>query len=312
MNIDAFKAVAIASTFVVALLGGLLPPCIASFANPNAGTNGAGGAERILGILNAASAGVFLSAGLLHLLADSISNESLSDSSEKFWGDEGRANTAISVCLAGFLFLLSVEQFTYQCSKGGEANESLIDSGEKRALRAGAGAEDEETEQGAISQTQDLATMPVAVTVMIGLCIHSVMEGLALGAQEEVEQGVSIFLAIMMHKGLAAFALGNEVLSALRSQHYNREKLLFGLTIALFSLATPAGIALGWTVAAFVDAEDSAISAVLSAAGAGTFLFVATIEMIPQELGHNCRDRLPKMIAVVVGSAAMGILAKWA
>jgi len=52
-----------------------------------------------------------------------------------------------------------------------------------------------------------------ALAIALGLGLHSVMEGLALGAQETVEQGVGIFLAIMAHKGLAAFALGNKLLN---------------------------------------------------------------------------------------------------
>ena len=39
------------------------------------------------------------------------------------------------------------------------------------------------------------------------------LKGVARGAQETVEQGVGIFLAIMAHKGLAAFALGNKLLN---------------------------------------------------------------------------------------------------
>ena len=65
----------------------------------------------------------------------------------------------------------------------------------------------------AVSLPAPAASAAGALAIALGLGLHSVMEGLALGAQETVEQGVGIFLAIMAHKGLAAFALGNKLLS---------------------------------------------------------------------------------------------------
>ena len=46
----------------------------------------------------------------------------------------------------------------------------------------------------------------------------------------------------------------------------------------LFSIATPLGIGIAWAVTELAEAEESPWSAALTAVGAGTFLFVATIE----------------------------------
>ena len=46
----------------------------------------------------------------------------------------------------------------------------------------------------------------------------------------------------------------------------------------LFSIATPLGIGIAWAVTELAEAEESPWSAALAAVGAGTFLFVATIE----------------------------------
>ena len=59
------------------------------------------------------------------------------------------------------------------------------------------------------------------------------------------------------------------------------------------------------------DAEESPWPAAFSAVGAGTFLFVATVEVIPVELSHDCADRGPKTVALVIGCFLMGLLAKW-
>ena len=114
----------------------------------------------------------------------------------------------------------------------------------------------------------------------------------------------------------------------------------------LFSIATPLGIGIAWAVTELAEAEESPWSAALTAVGAGTFLFVATIEcaapplrpaplpstpsspvlccccwdpltmpvrrVIPAELHCGAADRGPKTAALVLGAVLMGTLAKWA
>lgn len=58
--------------------------------------------------------------------------------------------------------------------------------------------------------------------------------------------------AILAHKGLAGFALGNEVIKSLRTMQHEvparRELLSYYACALLFSLATPIGIGIGWSV----------------------------------------------------------------
>lgn len=46
------------------------------------------------------------------------------------------------------------------------------------------------------------------------LCIHSILEGLALGAQQSMQATEDIMLAIAAHKGLAAYALGASIVES--------------------------------------------------------------------------------------------------
>ena len=82
--------------------------------------------------------------------------------------------------------------------------------------------------------------------------------------------------------------------------------------MALFSVMTPIGIAISWAVTSIGDQpEENPWPAAFSALGAGTFLFVATVEVIPAELGHNCADPGLKTVALVLGTVLMGLLARW-
>jgi zinc transporter ZupT len=260
MNINVFKGIATASIFAIGALGVLLPRFLPAMMRGGGRQHALG---RVFGVLNAASAGVFISAGLLHLLADAISNEQLSAPSERFWGDEGRANIAISLCIAGFLFLLSAEQITHAWverrasplrgplvarpvmhrgshsspesdqavsaevlpGRGGvvmvegvgvyasdepPASETspfshhsptakLSGGADKSAAAAGLRSADhhhshQEPQQQHAAAAAAQPTIAVAVVIVLGLSVHSVLEGLALGAQAEVEQGVGIFV----------------------------------------------------------------------------------------------------------------------
>jgi zinc transporter 1/2/3 len=51
-----------------------------------------------------------------------------------------------------------------------------------------------------------------AVLMGAALCFHSLLEGAALGAQETIANSMHIFIAIVSHKGLAAYALGSSVI----------------------------------------------------------------------------------------------------
>lgn len=141
-----------------------------------------------------------------------------------------------------------------------------------------------------------------AVLLAAALCVHSVLEGMALGSQDNMKDTEDIFIAIIAHKGLAAYALGGSVVES------GADDRRFWTLIALFSSATPLGIFLGYSVSA---ASHGVGGAALSALASGTFLYVAMMEVIPKELadGHN---RVWKMLMLVLGFGAMSLLAVWA
>lgn len=133
------------------------------------------------------------------------------------------------------------------------------------------------------------------------LCLHSVLEGLALGTQKEIESGVGILVAIAAHKAMAAYALGVCVIDS------HTTKFIFWMIMLIFCLATPVGVIVGYIIAEF---SDSAVSSGLSALAAGTFLYVTLMEVIPNELkmkGH----RIPKLCALLLGFGLMSMIAIW-
>jgi solute carrier family 39 (zinc transporter), member 1/2/3 len=144
------------------------------------------------------------------------------------------------------------------------------------------------------------ANPALAFIIFIALSFHSVMEGMGVGAANGAAW--DILIAILAHKSLAAFAL---VLELLHHQVPRRRLLM---TIGIFSLMSPLGIFLGWLL---VDAtKETVASGICSAMAGGTFLFVAVMETIPQEL-QNQKWLTTKCFALLAGFFSMGLLSIW-
>ena len=142
-----------------------------------------------------------------------------------------------------------------------------------------------------------------AMLMGVALCFHSLLEGAALGAQETITNSLHIFIAIVSHKGLAAYALG----SSLVESRVDMER--FWKVIVPFTLASPAGIFLGFLLSELAQGMGAAAA---SALASGTFLFVAFMEVIPRELELEDYNVFLKLAALLAGFAAMSLLAIWA
>mmetsp|Transcript_22831 Transcript_22831/g.38161 ORF Transcript_22831/g.38161 Transcript_22831/m.38161 type:complete len:378 (+) Transcript_22831:383-1516(+) len=119
--------------------------------------------------------------------------------------------------------------------------------------------------------------------------IHSLIEGLALGAQRNTTEVVSVFMAIIVHKALAAFVVSLALLSA------GWRGWGFAAVAVPFAAATPLGILIGWAVAENCDERAAALC---SAVGAGTFLYIAAVELIPEAMADRSQTGLNACLLV--------------
>jgi zinc transporter ZupT len=119
------------------------------------------------------------------------------------------------------------------------------------------------------------AIIPVTMTILIA--VPSVFLGAALGISN-TNSAILIFIAIMLHKSSAAFAL---TLQMVRSTMTNKQSWALFL---LFACSTPLGIIVGQEIHNWLGMGTMVIvkGAVLGLA-AGTFLFIATLH----ELQHS-------------------------
>ena len=139
----------------------------------------------------------------------------------------------------------------------------------------------------------------------IVLSLHSVIAGYALGAGGTVNMVLIIFAAEISHKLSAAFALS---VSLVRS---GMTKSRLRRVILLFALMTPVGIVIGEFVSSRIQGDASMIvSGVINAIAAGTFLYVAIVDILHEEFESEDR-RWEKFALLIGGLAFMALLSIW-
>jgi zinc transporter ZupT len=123
----------------------------------------------------------------------------------------------------------------------------------------------------------------MGIPAFLGISLHSLLDGVALGAGLIIpELGPVVLLAVIIHKMPDGISISSILLSA----GWNRRTV--GLLSLLFSLTTPVGAIVAYISLRAVAAESVAIAIGISA---GTFLAIATADILPQV--HRIEERNP-------------------
>ena len=83
---------------------------------------------------------------------------------------------------------------------------------------------------------------------MVALSVHSFFEGLALGLCTTFGNTMGIFIAILVHKGIAGMSLGISLIKTFPEQ----PSLIYGLVFC-FAISSPVGIFMGMLIS---DSSD--------------------------------------------------------
>jgi len=119
------------------------------------------------------------------------------------------------------------------------------------------------------------AEAAVPLILLIILSVHSVLAGTAMGLESSLFSTIIVFVAIIAHKFFAAFALG------ISMQDSNVTGSTFQRRMITFSLMTPLGIVVGAVLSQILESNAAlTIEAVFGAVAAGTFIYVAVLEII--------------------------------
>ena len=231
-------------------------------------------------------AGVMLGVGLLHLLPHALSEAPEATDAVFAW------------TVAGFLVMFFIERFF--CYHHHEVPH--VDS-------AGETGEHHENDHSACPHVRSDSHALTWSGAAVGLSLHTAIAGIALAASVQAEShgghmaalaGFGTFLVILLHKPFDAMTIGT-LMSAggwsVAARH---------LVNGLFALMIPAGVVLFYLGLGQTQSGSHVVAYAL-AFSAGTFLCIATSDLLP-ELQFHAHDRAALSIALLLGLAlAWGI-----
>ncbi|XP_042194004.1 zinc transporter ZIP9 [Callorhinchus milii] len=127
------------------------------------------------------------------------------------------------------------------------------------------------------------------ITTTLGLVVHAAADGIALGAAASTSQTsvqLIVFVAIMLHKAPAAFGLVSFLMHAgLERNRIRKHLLVFALAAPVLSMLTYLGLSQS-SKEALSEVNATGVAMLFSA---GTFLYVATVHVLPEVggTGHS-------------------------
>lgn len=140
----------------------------------------------------------------------------------------------------------------------------------------------------------------MGIPAFLGISLHSLLDGVALGAGLMLPQvGPIVLLAVLIHKMPDSISISSILLSA----GWARSKV--ARLSALFSLTTPIGALLAFVFFRSLSEENIAVAIGISA---GTFLAIATADILPQV--HRIEQRNPLTLVFLVFGLGVSWLAR--
>jgi zinc and cadmium transporter len=142
----------------------------------------------------------------------------------------------------------------------------------------------------------------LGLAAFIGLSVHTLIDGVALGSSVKEGVGLMVFIAIIAHKIPSSLSLA----SILKSEGKgSRSILLYSL---FYGLMVPAGAGLYFASDAVLKLEKFSPWAL--AFSAGTFLYIAVSDLLPHVSRHGKDRKGRNLVALLAGLVLMLALAQ--
>lgn len=138
----------------------------------------------------------------------------------------------------------------------------------------------------------------------VGLTVHSFVVGLGLSTLADRPEAMQpLIVAIAIHKSAEGFSLATVIrLAELRTSRA-------WTFIGIFSIASPAGLILGSTLQG-LSGNASSWSSILEGLAAGTFLYVAAYNLLP-EVFHGREQRAARVLGLLGGLGVFALTIYW-
>ncbi|CAK9095460.1 Zinc transporter 11 (ZRT/IRT-like protein 11) [Durusdinium trenchii] len=284
----AMKLISAAMIFAVALIGSALSRITSNLA------------PKVVRVINAGAGGILLAVTLVHMLSDNSGElDTAGTSIFKFFTgtEDGSFPLGFALYGLGFLANVSVAVFWPDKSEEFEDQEHGFLSTWEDDSSFDSGSPGPDTME--VSHQQSCAS---GLSALFGLCLHSLVAGTAAGAAEGMGSFGPTVVAILMHKGFAAFSVGSLMMPSVTTR-------CWWLSMVTLALMAPVGIILGMQL---MQDFSGPISAGLICFAAGCLLAIATYDMLmPALLLGKVTWRRRSFMVALLGFCIMSLLAIW-
>lgn len=166
-------------------------------------------------------------------------------------------------------------------------------------------------------QNPEAATKITTYILELGIAMHSVLIGLALGTA--TEEFVPLFIALCFHQFFEGMALGAQIA---RLKQISVCSAI--IMVLFFAVTTPIGIGIGIGLQSSAYDPESVtsllVSGILDSLSGGILIYTALVSLIATEMGpdattfHGLSTQLKVwyFVALYTGAGAMAIVGMWA
>ncbi|KAG8387084.1 hypothetical protein BUALT_Bualt03G0216500 [Buddleja alternifolia] len=303
-----YKIVAIASILTASALGVCLPVAGKRISALSPDRN-------FFFIIKAFAAGVILSTGFIHVLPDAFHMLTSPSLTEHPWQKFPFTGFIAMLAAIGTLMV-----DTYATSYYGRRS-SGVKLGDEEGMvpvhtHATHGhAHGATTSLDANSGETELFRHRVISQVLeLGIIVHSVIIGIALGASESLKTIRPLIAALTFHQFFEGIGLGGCITQA---KFNSRTVAIMAL---FFALTTPVGIAIGIVISHNYSETGSTaviVEGVFNSASAGILIYMALVDLLSADfmsprMQNNGKLQLWANASLLLGAGCMSVLAYWA
>jgi len=230
-----------------------------------------------LGMINMAGGGIIFAVALSHLLPEMQEGFSTVDTDYPI---------GYLLVMIGYIVIVILEKVLFRHHGHGKRqsinDEQVLDESRPHA-------------EDRLLSKPEKANLITPIMLLITLSIHSLLEGLVWGLQQTVAGTVSFMIAVVSHKPLETLLLG----IVLVKEHVRLT--IHIVFIGILSAVTPVGMCIGLNLD-HLEISD-AVMAGFNAMAAGSFIYIATTEIIGEEF-QSCNspsERWQKLFFLILG-----------
>ncbi|CAH2037901.1 unnamed protein product [Thlaspi arvense] len=299
------KIIAIASIFVASVIGVSLPLVTRK-------VKALGPDRDFFVVVKALASGVILATGYMHVLPDSFADLNSFCLPRNPWR---KFPFTTFIAMISALLTLMVDSYAMSWQK----KKRMLKPQEHVVAETLENGSKELEEEDGIRVADDakpqlIRYQVVAQVLELGIVVHSVVIGLALGASDNKCTIKSLIAALCFHQLFEGMGLGGCILQAQYGGKMSSTMVFF------FSVTTPLGIALGMllqTVYSPTSPTALIVVGVLNACSAGLLNYMALVDLLGADflgpkLQGNMKLQSFAYVAVFLGAGGMSVMAKWA